>query len=382
MHPSTATIKQCAFLHLRKPSVTSTICNEYKDVLDSWPDSKHQLPLVYSPKYNITFFGIEKLHPFDSAKFGKIVQALQTQCSIKSSQFVTPKEADLQMLSDVHTETYLNKILHSSWTVAQVTELAPLVSLPNWLLQWRVISPMRHHVLPHQISPMRYHVGGTMAAAGLAMEYGWAINLGGGMHHAYSSAGMGWCPFDDIYLAVRKLRKVSGGEVKRVLYIDLDAHQGNGVERDKLSHKDEDLIILDVFNAGIFPKDYEANPAINIAVELRSGVSGNSYLQHLEEALTKAGQDFGQPDLVFYNAGTDVLTGDPLGRMDVDVQSVMKRDEMVWRHALEVARAPIVMVLSGGYSKNSAAVVTDSIRNLMEKFDLLSKGCGQQSHVT
>jgi hypothetical protein len=36
------------------------------------------------------------------------------------------------------------------------------------------------------------------------------------MHHAYSSAGMGWCPFDDIYLAVRKLRKASGGEVKRV----------------------------------------------------------------------------------------------------------------------------------------------------------------------
>jgi acetoin utilization deacetylase AcuC-like enzyme len=46
--------------------------------------------------------------------------------------------------------------------------------------------------------------------------------------------------------------------------------------------------------------------------------------------------------------GTDVLSGDPLGRMDVDMQSVVRRDEMVWRHALEVAKAPIVMVLSGG----------------------------------
>lgn len=73
---------------------------------------------------------------------------------------------------------------------AQVTELAPLIMLPNRLLQWRVISPMKHHV------------GGTMLAAGLALQYGWAINLGGGMHHASRSEGGGWCPFDDIYLAV------------------------------------------------------------------------------------------------------------------------------------------------------------------------------------
>lgn len=39
---------------------------------------------------------------------------------------------------------------------------------------------------------MKYHVGGTMLAAALAVERGWCVNLGGGMHHAYASNGMGW----------------------------------------------------------------------------------------------------------------------------------------------------------------------------------------------
>ena len=67
-----------------------------------------------------------------------------------------------------------------------------------------------------QITPMRHHAAGTMLAAGLAVERGWAINMGGGMHHAFSSDGMGWCPFDDIMLAVRRLRKVSKGSIKKV----------------------------------------------------------------------------------------------------------------------------------------------------------------------
>lgn len=62
----------------------------------------------------------------------------------------------------------------------QVTELAPLALLPAALLRRKVLRPMR------------YMVGGTMLAAALAIEHGWAINLGGGMHHAWHADGGGW----------------------------------------------------------------------------------------------------------------------------------------------------------------------------------------------
>lgn len=54
----------------------------------------------------------------------------------------------------------------------QVTELAPLALLPSFLLRRKVLRPMATMA------------GGTMLAAALAMQHGWAINLGGGFHHA------------------------------------------------------------------------------------------------------------------------------------------------------------------------------------------------------
>jgi hypothetical protein len=73
------------------------------------------------------------------------------------------------------------------------------------------------------------------------------------MHHAHRDNGSGWCPFDDIMLAVRHVRRATAGAVQKVLVVDLDAHQGNGVERDKLHFQDTDLFIVDAYNCRCFP---------------------------------------------------------------------------------------------------------------------------------
>jgi Histone deacetylase domain len=92
---------------------------------------------------------------------------------------------------------------------------------------------------------------------------------------ALVAAGMGWCPFDDIMLAIRNVRRGSQGAIKHVMLIDLDAHQGNGVERDKLLLKDDDLYILDAYNCGIFPGDKgDLTRALHCTVHCM----GNQYL--------------------------------------------------------------------------------------------------------
>eukprot|EP01025_Chloroclados_australasicus_P037545 TRINITY_DN3833_c3_g1_i4.p2 TRINITY_DN3833_c3_g1~~TRINITY_DN3833_c3_g1_i4.p2 ORF type:complete len:227 (-),score=25.73 TRINITY_DN3833_c3_g1_i4:562-1242(-) len=213
------------------------------------------------------------------------------------------------------------------------------------------------------MKPMRYHVGGTMMAVGLAAAKGWAVNIGGGMHHASSNDGMGWCAYSDIILGIRKLRRESGGQFSKVMIIDCDVHQGNGLERDKVYFKDENLFILDAYNAMIWPGDYEAKQAIDIAVEYRSRTTDEEYLSKLRNALKYAKQKF-TPDIIIYNAGTDILVGDPLGRMNVSKEGVCKRDEMVWRFALE-QQIPICMVLSGGYAKDSANAIACSLKNIL-----------------
>ena len=82
---------------------------------------------------------------------------------------------------------------------------------------------------------------GVLQAVGLALEHGWSINLGGGMHHASYDTGGGWCVYDDWTPALRMLRRASQGRVQKALMIDLDAHQVR--ERASRSHftKAQDL---------------------------------------------------------------------------------------------------------------------------------------------
>jgi histone deacetylase 11 len=95
----------------------------------------------------------------------------------------------------------------------QVTELAPLAALPAVLVKRKVLRPMATMA------------GGTMLAAALAFERGFAVNLGGGMHHACPDAGGGWCPYADIHLAIRRLRAASNNLLKTFMVVDLDVHQ-------------------------------------------------------------------------------------------------------------------------------------------------------------
>ena len=76
-----------------------------------------------------------------------------------------------------------------------------------------------------------------------------------------------------------------------------------------------------------------------------------------------------RPDLIVYNAGTDVLDGDPLGHCRVSAEDVVARDQQVWQYAAD-KRAPICMLLSGGYARHSATVIAQSIANLFRTFRL------------
>ena len=89
--------------------------------------------------------------------------------------------------------------------------------------------------------------------------------------------------------------------------------QGDGYEKDKLSFQDDNLYVLDIYNADLWPSNSRAKAAINNQTELSCGTKDAEYLDKLHSALQRASKDF-QPDMILYNAGTDILVGDPLGR--------------------------------------------------------------------
>ncbi|PSC71162.1 class III RPD3 type histone deacetylase [Micractinium conductrix] len=348
--------RRSSFAACARPDIATTIRDKYGD-LGGWP-AADKLPVVYNEAYNIGFWGLEKLHPFDSKKFRRVLALLEAGGVLRRQQLVQASEASQAVLQEVHTPRYLAKLNSSSFTVAQVTELAPLVFLPPFLLRKKVLQPMATMA------------GGSMLAAALAMERGWAINLGGGMHHAAPDAGGGWCPYADIHLALRRLRVASGGAATRFLYVDLDVHQGNGVERCKLHFGEaEQVYIVDVYNGRAYPWDTEAKRAINQRVELEPGTGDDQYLGALAGALARAFEEFPNPDLLIYNAGTDILQGDPLGRLGVSPGGVVQRDRLVWATAV-AHRTPILQLLSGGYTPASTPVIARCIETLFNEFGL------------
>ncbi|XP_067611705.1 histone deacetylase 11 isoform X1 [Pseudorca crassidens] len=318
-------------------------------------------PIVYSPRYNITFLGLEKLHPFDAGKWGKVISFLKEEKLLSDSMLVEAREASDEDLLVVHTRRYLNELkvpqesdvgscapdAQWSFAVATITEIPPVIFLPNFLVQRKVLKPLRTQT------------GGTIMAGKLAVERGWAINIGGGFHHCSSDRGGGFCAYADITLAIKFLfERVEG--VSRATIVDLDAHQGNGHERDFMG--DKRVYIMDVYNRHIYPGDRFAKQAIRRKVELEWGTEDDEYLRKVERNLEKALQEH-QPDVVVYNAGTDVLEGDRLGGLSISPQGVVKRDELVFR-LVRGHQVPILMVTSGGYQKRTARIIADSILNL------------------
>ena len=88
--------------------------------------------------------------------------------------------------------------------------------------------------------------------------------------------------------------------------------QGNGVARDKISNNDDDLYIFDMYNVNIWPGDSWAKGGISHEQGFRSGCGDEEYLTKLNDGLQHCFEHF-KPDILLFNAGTDVLMGDPLG---------------------------------------------------------------------
>jgi histone deacetylase 11 len=62
------------------------------------------------------------------------------------------------------------------------------------------------------------------------------------------------------------------------------------------------------------------------------------------------------PEFIIYNAGTDTLSGDPLGRLSLSKDCLIKRDEYIINLGIN-HKIPVTMVLSGGYQKTNAGVI-------------------------
>ncbi|XP_022262043.1 histone deacetylase 11 isoform X4 [Canis lupus baileyi] len=308
--------------------------------------------------------GLEKLHPFDAGKWGKVISFLKEEKLLSDGMLVEAREASDEDLLVVHTRRYLNE-LKWSFAVATITEIPPVIFLPNFLVQRKVLKPLRTQtggtimVEASTTAP----VTGAGASAPTRTSH-WPSReiaqpptmAGTGDSSLFvNNIGSALLPQSEEQFLFERVEGIS-----RATIVDLDAHQGNGHERDFMG--DKRVYIMDVYNRHIYPGDRFAKQAIRRKVELEWGTEDDEYLDKVERNLQKALQEH-LPDVVVYNAGTDILEGDRLGGLSISPQGIVKRDELVFR-VVRGRQVPILMVTSGGYQKRTARIIADSILNL------------------
>jgi len=184
-------------------------------------------------------------------------------------------------------------------------------------------------------------VGGTLSASCDAFDSGWGGNLAGGTHHAFRAEGSGFCVFNDIAIAIQRLR--SEKRIQRAAVIDLDVHQGDGTAQ--IFEQEPDVLTLSLHAKSNFPFRKQRS---KIDIEFEDGTRDQEYLDALDSVLPRVFAF--KPNIVFYQSGVDALASDTLGRMALTRAGLKERDRRVLV-ATRTHDVPIVVTLGGGYSR-------------------------------
>ncbi|REJ66307.1 MAG: histone deacetylase [Planctomycetota bacterium] len=312
--------------------------------------------IVYSRKYNVGFFGLERTHAFDARKYARIWRVLRRRFGrgLASLHIRTDRQVRREELLLVHTEKYLEQLRDPRYLAAAL-EIPGIRNVPYWLID---------HVI---LRCMRWATRGTMLAFEAALSEGLAFNLGGGFHHAKPDRGEGFSIYADTGIAVAELRRTGRlAEDARVVYVDTDAHQGNGVCHTFLT--DNRVSIFDIFNREIYPtSDVKARARIDCEVGISNACTEAEYLAALKQRLPDFLDSVTREPVALgiYNAGTDVVEDDPLGGLNLSPAAIRERDLFAVGE-LRRRGIPTVMLPAGGYSQESYRLVAESVIALIE----------------
>ncbi|VDM62940.1 unnamed protein product [Angiostrongylus costaricensis] len=179
-----------------------------------------------------------------------------------------------------------------------------------------------------------------------------AINWMGGLHHAKKSEASGFCYTNDIVLGILELLKYH----KRVLYVDIDVHHGDGVE--EAFYTTDRVMTVSFHKYGdFFPgtgdlKDIGAGKGrlYSLNVPLKDGITDDAYQSIFKPVMTKVMERF-QPCAVVLQCGADSLNGD---RLDFALNIfILGHGECV--KFFRAQNIPLMMVGGGGYTPRNVA---------------------------
>lgn len=284
------------------------------------------LKIAYDPIYA---HSLPEGHRFPMVKYELIPEQLLYEGSITTSNLFAPTPCPNEVVLWTHDAAYLEK-LHRQTLSAKEQRHIGFPQSPGLTQRELVIAQ------------------GTIDCCHYAFEYGVAMNVAGGTHHAFADRGEGFCLLNDFAIAANYLLRHQLAH--KILIIDLDVHQGNGTAR--LFEKEPRVFTFSMHGAHNYPFHKERS---DLDIALKDGTNDAIYLPLLENTLQTL-IDRLQPDFAFFLSGVDILATDKFGKLQVSMAGCRQRDEMVFS-LLRRHRIPCTVAMGGGYSPDVRTIV-------------------------
>ncbi|MFW9788838.1 MAG: acetoin utilization protein AcuC [Candidatus Thorarchaeota archaeon] len=205
-------------------------------------------------------------------------------------------------------------------------------------------------------------VGGTIdAVMGVAEgKFEDAVSFFGGLHHGFESQASGFCYYNDVVVAIKKYQKNFPG--KKVLYLDTDAHHGDGVQQAFYHDPNVLTISLHELSMGFFPGTGRVE---EVGIGDGKGYSVNIPLPPLTDDVEwwRAFEDVVvpiwlayKPDFVFWVVGADGYMNDPLTDLMLTYDTYQRISKTV-RLLVHLGTRKLVLTGAGGYNPVAAAKI-------------------------
>jgi len=290
--------------------------------------------VVYSPHYRVDI----GRHVFPTEKYRLVTARLLEARLVQPSDILEPEPASWEDLGLVHTDGYLAGLRDGTLSEDAILQLE---------LPWS----------REMVDGFRTMVGGTMLAARRAVEDRTIVaHVGGGLHHAFPDHGEGFCPFNDVAVAVRVLQR--DALIDRAAIVDLDVHHGNGTAF--IFESDPRVFTFSMHQQHNYPL---WKPRGSLDIGLADGTGDAAFLEQLERALPAVMAS--APQCVVYLAGADPYEQDQLGGLRLTRDGLRRRDRMVIE-TVRRAGVPLAVVLAGGYARRVEDTVAIHVATIDE----------------
>lgn len=286
--------------------------------------ARRPVPVWYHPDYRLPLTSLLARTGLDPRRADLATWHLLEAGLLPRRGLRRPGAVPLRQLCRVHTPAWLESL-------AAPEALARVFGVEAWDVP---VDALLHS--------LRLVVGGTVEAARVALRDGGpALNVQGGLHHAHPAHGAGFCPVNDVAVAVAVAR--AEGYAGPVGVLDLDVHPPDGTAACLAA--DPDAWIGSLSGADWGPLPGRVDETL-----LPPGTGDGPYLEALEALLAR----MPRCGLVFVLAGADPRAGDPLGTLALTEAGLLARDAAV---AARLGATPAVWLPAGGYGPEAWRVL-------------------------